>query len=277
MSQVDLHVHSTASDGRFSPAEIVRRAAELGLTVIALTDHDTVAGVDTALATAGDLPGLRVIPGVEISTDVPDGEVHLLGYFLDHTDRQLIAALERFRGSRQERARRMVAKLGNLGLDIDWARVQAIAGDGALGRPHIAQAMLEKGYVASFGEAFTRYIGHGGPAYVERGKMTPVQSVELVLRARGIPVLAHPLTASDPEALIIELKQAGLVGLEVYYDSYTADEVSQLLGLARRYGLIATGGSDYHGLDAGTETMLGGADVPLEAAERLLTLLEQQG
>jgi len=276
VSNVDLHIHSTASDGSLSPPDVVRKSAENGLTIIALTDHDTVDGIVPALAAAKAFPQLKVIPGVEISADVPKGEVHVLGYFVDYNDRKLKATLERMRHSRQERAHGMVTKLGKLGVHIDWQRVQEIAGSGSFGRPHIAQAMLEKGYVKSLKEAFTKYISRDGPAYVERAKMTPQEAVELLLQANGLPVLAHPLYINDPEAMVIELKAAGLVGIEAYYDGYTAEEVSQLVSLANRYNLITTGGSDYHGLDASTETMIGGVDVPIESAERLIALAEQQ-
>jgi predicted metal-dependent phosphoesterase TrpH len=168
----------------------------------------------------------------------------------------------------------MVAKLGSLGIHIEWQRVQEIAGSGSIGRPHIAQAMLEKGYITSLKEAFTKYIGRGGSAYVEREKMTPVEAVELILQANGLPVLAHPLTINDPETLIVELKAAGLVGIEAYYNGYTADEISSIVNLADKYGLIASGGSDYHGLDVSDETMIGGVDVPIKSAEQLIALAE---
>ncbi len=276
MSKIDLHIHSTASDGKLSPADIVRSSAERGLTVIALADHDTVNGIAPALAAAQAFPQLKVIPGVEISTVVPNGEVHVLGYFVDYTDHKLKATLERMRHSRRERAYGMVTKLGKLGIHIEWQRVQEIAGSGSIGRPHIAQAMLEKGYIASVKEAFTNYISRDGPAYVKRGKMTPQEAVELLLRTNGLPVLAHPLTINDPETMVTELKAAGLVGIEAYYGGYTAEEVSKLLSLADRYNLIATGGSDYHGLDNSTETMIGGVDVPIESAEQLTALAEQR-
>ncbi len=233
-------------------------------------------GIAPALAAAKVFPQLKVIPGVEISTDVPSGEVHVLGYFIDYTSHKLRAALERMRHSRQERACGMVTKLGKLGIHIEWQRVQEIAGSGSLGRPHISQAMLERGYVASIREAFTKYISRDGPAYVEREKMTPEEAVELLLRTNGLPVLAHPLTINDPETMVIKLKAAGLVGIEAYYDGYTAGEINRLVSLADRYGLITTGGSDYHGLDDSTETMIGGADVPLESAEQLIALAEQR-
>ena len=170
----------------------------------------------------------------------------------------------------------MVAKLRNLGYYIKWERVQEIAGSGALGRPHIAQAMLEKGYINSLKEAFTKYIGRDGPAYVEREKMTPVEAVELVLQSGGLPVLAHPLTIPDPETMVIELKAAGLVGIEAYYAGYTTEEINGLVSLADRHGLIATGGSDYHGLDESDETIIGGMDVPIESVEQLVALAEQR-
>lgn len=277
MSKIDLHIHSTASDGKLNPADIVRSSAERGLTVIALTDHDTVNGIAPALATAKSFLQLKVIPGVEISTDVPKGEIHVLGYFVDYTNHKLKVTLERMRHSRRERACGMVAKLGKLGIHIEWQRVQEIAGSGSIGRPHIAQAMLEKGYVASFKEAFTNYISRDGPAYAERGKMSPPEAVELLLRTNGLPVLAHPLTIDDPETMVIKLKAAGLVGIEAYYKDYTAEETYRLVSLADRHGLIATGGSDYHGLDNSTETMIGGVDVPIESAEQLTALAEQRG
>ncbi|MFC1940972.1 PHP domain-containing protein [Chloroflexota bacterium] len=276
MSKIDLHIHSSASDGRLSPAEVVCKSAEAGLTVIALADHDTVDGIIPALEAATAFPQIRVIPCVEISTDVPKGEAHVLGYFIDYTHPSLLATLSRMRNSRRERAQRMIAKLKSLGLTVEWERVQGIAGSGSIGRPHIAQAMLEKGYITSIKEAFTNYIGRGGPAYAERGKMSPKEAVEIILRANGLPVLAHPLTINDPEAMVIELKASGLVGIEAYHDGCSAEEINSLVSLADRYGLIVTGGSDYHGLDDSAETMIGGADVPIESAEQLIALAEER-
>lgn len=276
MSKIDLHIHSTASDGRLSPAEIVAKSVELGLSVIAITDHDTVNGIAPALLAAQAFPKLKVIPGVEINTDVPNGEAHVLGYFIDYTNRRLNEALEKLRHSRRERAQGMIAKLKDLGVNIDWQRVQEIAGDGAFGRPHIAQALLEKGYINTIKEAFTKYIGRGGPAYVDRAKITPAEAVELVLQASGLPVLGHPLTIDDPETMTAELKKAGLVGIEVYYNNYDLDKIARLLSLANQHNLIVTGGSDYHGLDESNETVLGGVEVPLAAAETLIALAKKQ-
>jgi len=277
VSRVDLHLHSTASDGRFSPEEVVRKSAEHGLSVIAIADHDTVDGVALALQAAGAFPGLKVIPAVEISTYVPRGEVHILGYFIDYTSQELKVRLKRMRSGRRERAQRMIAKLKDLDLPISWQRVQEIAGTGSIGRPHIAQAMLEKGYVDSLGGVFAEYLGRGGPAYVEWQKIAPAEAVELILRASGLPVLAHPLTVANMETMVVELKGAGLAGIEAYYNGYTADDVAELIALADKHELVATGGSDYHGLPANIETVIGGVDVPLEAVDRLITLAEQRG
>jgi predicted metal-dependent phosphoesterase TrpH len=270
VSRVDLHIHSTASDGKFSPEAIVTKAAELGLTIIALADHDSVDGIAPALEAARAFPQLMVIPGIEISTDLPGGEAHVLGYFIDYASEELRTTLERFRSSRQRRAQGMIAKLRDFGIQLDWRRVQEIAGDGSIGRPHIAQAMREKGYITSLKEAFARYIGQGGPAYVEREKMTPAEAVALIVRSDGLPVLAHPFTVNDPETMVVELKAAGMVGIEAYYNGYTVAEKERLVSLAARYDLITTGGSDYHGLDDSDETRLGGVEVPMASAEKLI-------
>ncbi len=273
---IDLHIHTTASDGKFSPAEIVRKSANLGLGVIAICDHDTANGLEPALKETASFPHLRVIPGIEVSTHAPGNEVHILGYFIDHTDARLQDILASLRNSRRERAQAMTNKLRGLGVNIDWQRVKQIAGGGSIGRPHIAQAMLEKGHIGSIKEAFTRYIGQDGPAYAERHKISPVEAVTLIKKVGGLPVLAHPTTINEPEAMVSRLKPAGLVGLEVYYDDYSEDERRRLARLADKHGLIATGGSDYHGLDDTAETLLGEADVPQKAAEALFALAGQR-
>ena len=302
MSKVDLHLHSCVSDGKYTPAEVVSKAAGAGLAVIALTDHDNVDGIAPALEAAKNFPGLKVIPGVEISTlimgtpeadrparskriirlpngqtvDEPGGEVHVLGYFIDYTSRELLETLKTMRDSRELRAEGMVAKLAALGLPVEWKRVREIAGDGSIGRPHIAQALLEKGHITTIKEAFDKYIAWGGPAYVERAKLNPEEAVELILRANGLPVLAHPLFINDTETLIARLKKSGLIGIEAYYKRYNTEEIIGLLKLANKYDLIATGGSDYHGLDDKAEMMMGGTDVPVAAAEQLMALGEKK-
>jgi len=276
MSKVDLHLHSTASDGRLSPAEVVRKSAEAGLNFIALCDHDTVAGIPLAMEAAKTFPSLTVIPGVEINTDVVAGEAHILGYFIDYHHPGLLASLANLRNSRLDRAQRMITKLRNLGLDVTWEQVKQIAGDGSIGRPHIARALQEKGYINSFDEAFNKYIGWGRPAYVERTKIAPAEATQLILRANGLPVLAHPRTLTNPEAMIAELKSNGLAGIEAYYNGYTPEEIKGLVKLADKYSLIVTGGTDYHGLGTHNETAIGGVDVPLESAEKLLAMAKQR-
>jgi len=185
--KVDLHIHSTASDGRLTPEEVVRLASKKGLSVIAITDHDSVDGIAAALVAAESVPSLRVIPGVEINTDNPNGEVHIVGYFIDYENEELKRTLETLRHSREIRARKMIAKLRKLGIEVEWQRVQELAGGGSMGRPHVAQAMFEQGYVPSLQEAFTKYIGRQGPAYAERERLSPEEAVKLVVKAVACP------------------------------------------------------------------------------------------
>jgi predicted metal-dependent phosphoesterase TrpH len=272
VNKVDLHIHTTASDGKYTAAEIVRKTWEVGLNYIAICDHDSIDGIMPALAAMRACPGLTVLAGVEINTDIPTGELHVLGYLYDYESQELEDHLFRLRTSRVERARKMVSKLRGVGVKIDYERVEELAAGGSLGRPHIAQALLEKGYINNFREAFLKYIGRGGPAYVERDKITPVEAVQLIKKAGGIPVLAHPLTTENFEQLIQELIPAGLMGLEAYYNNYTPEQVQAILAVAARNNLVTTGGSDYHGLDSLNELPLGTVEVPLEAATRLISL-----
>lgn len=274
--EVDLHLHTTASDGRLTPAEVVQVAATKGLTIIAITDHDSVEGVSSAREAAGHFPSLRVIPGVEINTDAPDGAVHILGYFMDYENMEFRSGLKALRHSRELRAQKMLTKLEGLGIHVDWQRVQELAGGGSMGRPHIAQAMLERGYISSLEEAFIKYIGRRGPAYVKRARLSAVEAVEMVLRAGGLPVLAHPADINNLEALVVKLKGVGLVGLEAYYDGYRKKTVQRLVGLADKYGLLTSGGSDFHGLGSAGETPIGGVDVPFDCAQSLISLAGQR-
>ena len=274
--KADLHLHTTASDGRLEPNEIVGLAAKAGLEVIAITDHDTVDGVAPALAAAQALPPLTVIPGVEINTDVPRGEVHVLGYFIDFTDRKLADNLLRLRDARQGRAQKMITKLSSLGVDIEWRRVEELAQGGSVCRPHVALALLEKGYVGSEKEAFDRYIGHDGPAYVDRMKLLPVEAVKLIIDAQGLPVLAHPADIDGLDELVPKLKAAGLVGIEVYYRDYGSDVIGRLLRIAEQYELVTTGGTDYHAFGDASEVMIGEALAPPQSVERLFALADKR-
>lgn len=276
MNEVDLHTHTTASDGDLTPAGLVARAAKLAIKVLAVTDHDSTEGVAEAL-TAGRTHGVEVIPGVEINTDVPKAEVHVLGFFVDHTDENLRSELARLRNGRVGRAKRMAEKLTEMGAPVSFERILAIAGEGSVGRPHVAQALVEAGHVASFAEAFERYIGRNSPAYVDRMKFTPAEACVLIRSAGGVPVLAHPVgfdpagaikTPFDLDAMLPELIAAGLMGLEGYYPGYDAITTEHLLGVARRYGLLVTGGTDFHG-PRPNQPDLGDVYVPMKASRRL--------
>lgn len=270
--QVDLHVHTTASDGQLSPAEVVHKALELGLTAIAITDHDTTEGIEEALQAAKGT-ALEVIPGVEISAEMPRYEVHILGYYVAYRDLALCRKLALFRELRLKRAQKIMAKLAKMGMPLDWERIQQFAGAGAIGRPHIARAMLEKGYISSIDEAFDLYISRGGPAYVRRPKLSPAEAIQTVIAAQGLPVLAHPLQINH---LIPELAAHGLVGLEAYYPGYTPDEIDFLLLLAAKHGLLVTGGTDFHGEDTKYVSRLGEIEVPRKVVEDLRARYERQ-
>jgi 3',5'-nucleoside bisphosphate phosphatase len=274
--RADLHLHTTASDGRLTPQELVQEAVKLKLDVIAITDHDSVEGVPSALEAAKSFTQIMVIPGVEINTDVPKGEVHILGYFIDYRDPGLNRTLEELRNSRNERGRKMVARLAEIGINIDWGRVQELAGGGSIGRPHIAQAMLEQGCISSLREAFTKYIGRNGPAYVERKKLTPIEAVKVVLNANGLPVLAHPADIEKLEPFLLQLKKAGIVGIEIYYNGYNSKTIAQLQRFAKKLELIACGGSDYHGLGEYIGADMGSVDLPGESVEQLISLSKQK-
>ena len=281
MSKVDLHLHTTHSDGRLTPTELVEFCGERGLEVIAVTDHDTTAALPEALGAAAAYPDLTVIPGVELGTDVSSGEIHVLGYFVDHGDRHFQDALARMRDGRVERARGMVAKLDKQGVQVSWDRVMELSGGGAVGRPHIAQAMVERGYIRYPREAFEKYLGRNGSAYVEREKLAPGDAVSLLLRNGALPVMAHPTYSSSKfdrgevnelRDTLIELKDAGLVGIEVYYGDYTPDQVRRLAALADELGLICCGGSDYHAAGNPGEREPGTVGPPLESVRALESL-----
>jgi len=250
MPGIDLHTHSNRSDGTFEPAEIVRRAVERDLEVVALTDHDTTGGLEEAIETGREL-GIEVVPGVEFSAEYEHTSVHVLCYFMDVGNAEFQAELTRLRDDRFRRGEMMVEKLKGLGLPISFERVREIASGGNIVRPHVAQAMVEAGVVDSEKEAFDLYIADGGPAHVSKHALDPVDAVGLVLDAGGICVLAHPgmwgAQTSVPEELIERMAGAGMQGLEVDHTDHAPDERAHYRALADRLGLIATGGSDCHG------------------------------
>lgn len=269
--RADLHSHSTASDGTRPPAEVVLRAAAAGLDAIALTDHDTVAGIAAA---AGALPrGLILVPGLELSCRRDGHSVHLLAYLFDPDHPPLAAQIKAIRDGRVDRAREMVAKLAELGTGVTWPQVTEIAGDGVIGRPHIARAMIAAGVIDSFDEAFTpEWIGSGGRAHVRRYALDPAQAVRLVGAAGGVCTLAHPFAERNgwlvPEDLITELATVGLAGVEVAHPNHGEAERKQLAGVVAKLGLVATGGSDDHGELTGDR--IGAESTGADAFERLL-------
>jgi predicted metal-dependent phosphoesterase TrpH len=266
---VDLHTHSNYSDGLLSPAALVEEAVSRGLRVLGLTDHDTVAGIPEARE-AGERLGVEVVPGVELSTSLAGGEgVHLLGYFVDVENPALLEGLAGYAQARDERMARMLERLRMIGLAIAPADVQALAGQGTVGRPHLARALIAAGYVASVPEAFDRYIGQGKPAYAPRPRVDPREAIALVRAAGGVPVLAHPFSPGGVESVLDRLAPAGLAGMEVDYGEYTPRERDVLRAIAARRGLIATGGSDFHGIDRGAGRELGSAPVPMAAVAAL--------
>ncbi|MBI4329016.1 MAG: PHP domain-containing protein [Chloroflexi bacterium] len=267
---VDLHLHTTASDGVLAPSQLVRSAIEAGLEIIAITDHDSTEGLGEAFQTARAYPRLALIPGIELGTDIPEGEAHILGYFVDYRDIELQRTLARFRDDRIARARAMLERLARLGMPVEWARVTAIAGEAALGRPHVAHAMVEKGYVATVREAFDRFLGYGRPAYVEREKFAPPEAISLIQRVHGLAVLAHPMFVPHLDRLLPALAEAGLEGMETYYAFASPAVRRSLLKKCQRHGLFPTGGSDYHGPGLAEECTIGGAGVPREVGEALL-------
>jgi len=245
--------------------------AKQGLKTISVTAHASTEGLAEAYEAAKEFPDLRIIPGIEMSADIPGDEVHVLGYFLDYHDEEFQATLGEFRMGRVGRAQVMVEKLEALGKPVEWERVLHFAGDGSVGRPHIALAMVEAGYFKEPKEAFDEYLGNDGLAYFDRPKLNPIESVEMIQRVGGVPVLAHPTFMNDMEAGIANLKKVGLKGMEVYYAQYDDDTVRHLARLAREYDLIPCGGSDYHGLGNSGEPLPGTLGPP----EETITLLEE--
>lgn len=305
MQQVDLHVHSTRSDGTFTPAQLVDYAMEKGLAAFALTDHDTVDGLEEAVSYAESLrqksdagtrkqqeakPGSRtgadphceipcvpeVIPGIELSTEYQGQDVHIVGLYIDYHNKAFISKLQEFVDSRTVRNHKMCRLLQEAGIDVTYEALLREFPDSVITRAHYAKYMLNRGYVKSIKEAFDRYVGDHCPCYVPREKVTPVQAVKLILEAGGIPVLAHPILyhMSDArlDALTAELKDAGLIGIEAVYSTYKPCEERQIRTLAAKYGLCISGGSDFHGgnkpgLDLGTG--YGRLFVPFSVLEEL--------
>ena len=262
-----MHSHTTASDGALSPRELVRLAARHHVRVLAVTDHDSTDGLPEAIEEAAR-HGIEIVPGLEINTDVPGAEIHVLGYYVDWPAEWFQAFLREQRAERVARVHRIVERLTELGMPLTADEVFAICREGSPGRPHVAQAMVNRGYVRSVREAFDRWLRADGPANVPRRRLTPVEAVAVIRRAGGVPVLAHPGLANRDE-MIPELVAAGLAGIETYYPEHSAAQIQAYRQMCERLRLVATGGSDYHGSHTGRPATLGSAHVPVDAWEDL--------
>jgi len=265
---IDLHAHTTASDGLDSPVRLVELAARRGLSVLAVTDHDTV----DALAEADEAAsrhGITLVAGVELSTTVPTGEIHVLGYFVDRHDDVLTARLADLASARVRRVERMIDRLHDLGYPVNRDAILAEAGVGSIGRPHVARALMAIGAASSVSDAFDRFLSAGRPAYIPREPFTPEDAVGLLADHGAVPTLAHPFSTGDIERTLRRLVPAGLRGFETYYAEYAPEQHRELRIIADAWGLVPTGGSDYHGAGFREGRELGAAPVPEETFERL--------
>lgn len=249
---VDLHAHSTASDGSRAPADVVREAKRIGLTAIALTDHDTLDGIAEA-TTAGAELGVRVVVGVELSAVEDAVETHILGLHLSDTG-ALEGRLSQLRDMRRTRAERIVQRLNELGVRVEFSAVLEQAAGGAIGRPHVARAMIAEGWAVDFRDAFDRYLGNGRPAYVGKDRLAVAEAIELIHRARGLAVLAHPAHGGTRERIEAFVRE-GIDGVEVRHPSHSSEDIARLAGLVEHFSLVPSGGSDWHGAAEGPRTL----------------------
>jgi 3',5'-nucleoside bisphosphate phosphatase len=266
-SSVDLHCHSTASDGLRNPAELVSYACERGLSVIGLCDHDSTSGVNEAVE-AGRQSGIEVVPGVELSSEIEGLQAHILGYFVDPDSHSLQAEFAWMNATRRARIQHICDNLNSAGIAIDPEAVLALSDGGTVGRPHVARVLVANGYAESVSDAFARFLTRGKPGYAISKKITPEGAIAAIARAGGVAVLAHPWSTKNPRAALERLTPAGLTGVECYYGEYDTAVQNDLVELAAEFGLLTTGGSDYHG--EGVKTVdLGGVFVPPESVDRL--------
>ena len=262
--RIDLHAHTTFSDGVLTPEALVARAVDKRLAALAVTDHDNVEAIPRARAAAGT--ALQLVPGIEMSTAYEGADLHILGYYIDPNHAMLCERLVGFQEDRRRRAASIVERLRGLGVPLDLDDVVALAGPGVIGRPHVAEAMVRAGLVSGFDEAFERYLGLHGPAYVARPAFSPVEAITLIHAADGVSVLAHP-GSQMPDGVIERLHAAGLRGIEVWHPQHGASTVRRYQALAQRLGLLTTGGSDFHGEHRSVD--LGELPVPISVLDPL--------
>jgi hypothetical protein len=266
MKFVDLHLHTLFSDGTYSPAELILQAQRVGLSAISAVDHDTVEGIPLLIESARTC-GIEVIPGIELTAQYERLEVHILGYLFDYRNQALLQQLEALRAIRVERIYKITEKLRGMGVSLDPAVVFSLSGSGTVGRLHIARALVKEKLVSCIEQAFKKYIGDRSPAYVSGFKLSPQEAVALIKEAGGIPVLAHPYTITNDDALL-KIISSGIMGLEVHYPEHSQAMVNFYLQLAQQYHLLVTGGSDCHG-NAKSEIKIGSMKVPYEIVEKL--------
>ena len=276
---LDLHAHTTASDGDHSPTALVRHAWERGLTAIAVTDHDTTAGVAEALE-AGKQYGVEVVPGIELSAEIEQGQCHILGYLIDPNSPRLLTRLKEVIENRDNRNEKIVGKLQALGFDITLAEIEAVSGGTVVARPHFAKILLQKGYISSMQEAFDVYLAKGAKAYVERDRLTQAESIALIHEAGGLAILAHPNNLKQDEAgteaTLSLLQSLGLDGIEARYNRHTPEDTARYLALANRLGLLTSGGSDFHGPTVKPTVYLGHVEGELPAPNAVLEALKNR-
>lgn len=263
----DLHLHTTESDGTWEPRELVREAFSRGLSAIAITDHDTTAGVFEAMNTAPEK--LTVIPGIELSSVAPDGEeVHILGLWIDVNYQPLTELMKKLQIDRVERIDKIITRLNDLGFHLDHSDVRKFAQKGILSRSHVAAALVDKGFVGTKQEAFDRFLGQEGLAYIDRFKISPEEAVRLILASGGVPVLAHPGLLRNLE-IMPSIVEAGLVGIEVVHSTHSPDQTESFLALAKHWNLLPAGGSDCHGPGGKDEIYIGRFNIPIKWVEDL--------
>jgi predicted metal-dependent phosphoesterase TrpH len=267
----DLHVHTNLSDGTFSPEKVVEYSKAKGLDAIAITDHDCIAGIWPAIR-AAESTGVEIIPGVELTAEIGDSEVHMLGYFIDWKDISFVKKLDEISSVRRERAKKILEKLRKYKIDIPDNELFEYSGSGSVGRLHIAHMLLKKGFVSTLSEAFNKYIGDGGCCYVKKFKLLPKEAVDMIKKVRGIGVLAHPKTINienrTTEDIVNELVKDGIQGIEVYHSDHTTKDENELKALAERHSLLITGGSDCHGFGK-KEVLIGKVKIPYELVEKI--------